>query len=109
MKTLRVRRKDRLRRFTQNSPKGTGHWISYIYCKRLNPLLRNVSADIIEIDRENDLTTTIRVLREKSKAGTLSRRLEKPHSHPEQSLDLQLTLRSANASDKLSVVKISRP
>jgi len=49
------------------------------------------------------------VLREKSKAGTLSKRLEKPHSHPEQSLDLQLTLRSANASDKLSVVKISRP
>ena len=67
------------------------------------------AADIIEIDRENDLTTTIRVLREKSKAGTLSKRLEKPHSHPEQNLDLQLTLRSANASDKLSVVKISWP
>jgi hypothetical protein len=55
------------------------------------------------------LTTTIGVLREKSKAGTLSERVEKPHSHPEQSLDIQLTLRSANASDKLSVVKISRP
>jgi len=75
MKTLLERRKDRLRRFTQNSLKGTGHWISYIYCKRLNLLLGNV----------NDLTTTIGVRREKSKAGTLSKRLEKPHSHPEES------------------------
>ena len=80
MKTLRERRKDRLRRFTQNSLKGKGHWISYIYCERLNLLLRKV----------NDLTTTIGVLREKAKAGTLSKRLEKPHSHPEQNLDLQL-------------------
>jgi hypothetical protein len=38
----------------------------------------------------NDLTTTTGVRREKSKAGTLSKRLEKPHAHPEQNLDLQL-------------------
>jgi hypothetical protein len=67
MKTLRERRKDRLSRFTQKSLKGTEHWISYIYCKRLNLLLRNV----------NDLTTTIGMRREKSKAGTFSNRLEK--------------------------------
>jgi hypothetical protein len=80
MKTLRGRRKDRLRPFTQNSLKGKWHWISYIYCRKLILLLRNV----------NDLTTTIGVLREKAKAGTLSKRLEKSHSHPEQSLDPQL-------------------
>jgi hypothetical protein len=74
MKTLRGRRKDRLKLFTQNSPKGKGHWISYIYCKRLNLLLRNV----------NDLTTTIGMCREESKAGTLSKHLEEPHSHSEQ-------------------------
>jgi hypothetical protein len=72
METLRGRRKDRLRRFTQNSLKEKGHWISYIYCRKLNLLLRNV----------NDLTTTIGVLREKAKAGTLSKRPEKSHSHP---------------------------
>ena len=38
----------------------------------------------------NDLTTTTGVRRGKSKGGTLSKRLEKPHSHPEQNLDLQL-------------------
>src|SRR5262245_56036409 len=79
MKTLRERRKDRLRRFTQNSLKETGHWISYIYCKRLNLLLRNA----------NDLMTTIGGRREKSKVGTLSNRL-KPHSHSKQNLDIQL-------------------
>ena len=80
MKTLPERRKYRLRPFTQNSLKGKGHWISYIYCERLNVLLRNL----------NDLTTTISGRREKSKAGTLSKRLEKPHSHPEQNLDVPL-------------------
>src|ERR1700746_3667602 len=80
MKPLRERRKDRLRRFTQNSLKGKGHWISYIYYERLNLLLRKV----------NDLTTTIGMRREKSKAGTLSKRLEKPHCHSEQNLHLQL-------------------
>ena len=55
------------------SPKGlelsavsTGHL--YIYREKLNPLLRKL----------NDLTTTIGVAGEKSKAGTLSKRLEKP-------------------------------
>jgi|SRR6516225_4948067 len=81
MKTLPERRKYRLRPFTQNSLKGKGHWISYIYCERLNVLLRNL----------NDLTTTISGRREKSKAGTLSKRLEKAHSHAEQNFDLQLT------------------
>jgi hypothetical protein len=73
METLWEPRKDPLRRFTQNSLKGRGRSISYIYCERLNLLLRRV----------NDLTTTIGVRREKSKAGTLFKRLEKPHSHPE--------------------------
>jgi hypothetical protein len=74
------RRKGPLRRFTQNSLKGRERSISYIYCERLNRLLRNL----------NDLTTTTSVRRGKSKGGTLSKRLEKPHSHPEQNLDLQL-------------------
>jgi hypothetical protein len=38
----------------------------------------------------NDLTMTTGVRRGKSKDGTLSKRLEKPHSHPEQNRDLQL-------------------
>jgi hypothetical protein len=80
MKTLRERRKDPLRRFTQNSLKGRGRSISYIYCERLNLLLRSV----------NDLTTTTGVCRGKSKPGTLSKRLEKPRSHPEHNLHLQL-------------------
>jgi hypothetical protein len=54
--------------------------MSYIYCERLNLLLRNL----------NDLATTTGVRRGKSKAGTLSKRLEKPDSHPEQNLDLRL-------------------
>jgi hypothetical protein len=74
------RRKDPLRRFTQNSLKGRERSISYIYYERLNLLLRNL----------NDLTTTTGVCGGKSKAGTLSNRLEKPPSHPEQNLDLQL-------------------
>jgi ADP-ribose pyrophosphatase YjhB (NUDIX family) len=37
-------------------------------------------------DKDDDLTTTIGLRREKSKAGTLSKRLEKPHCHPEQNL-----------------------
>ena len=51
-----------------------------IYCERLNLLLRNL----------NDLATTTGVRRGKSKAGTLSKRLEKPDSHPEQNFDLQI-------------------
>ena len=51
-----------------------------IYCERLNLLLRSV----------NDLATTTGVCRAKSKAGMLSKRLDKPHSHPEQNFDLQL-------------------
>ena len=74
------RRKYPLRRFTHNSLKGRERSISYIYCERLNRLLRNL----------NDLTTTTGVRRGKSKGGTLSKRLEKPHSRPEQNLDLQL-------------------
>jgi hypothetical protein len=70
MKTLRERRQDPLRRFTQNSLKGRGRLISYIYCERLNLLLRSVK----------DLTTTTGVRRGKSKARTLSKRPEKPHS-----------------------------
>ena len=77
---LLERRKNPLRRFTQNSLKGRERSISYIYCERLNRLLRNL----------NDLTMTTGVRRGKSKDGTLSKRLEKPHSHPEQNLDLQL-------------------
>jgi hypothetical protein len=46
----------------------------------LNLLLRSV----------NDLATTTGVCRAKSKADTLSKRLDKPHSHPEQNFDLQL-------------------
>jgi|SRR6516162_11086203 len=80
MKTLWEPRKDSLRRFTQNSLNGRGRSISYIYCERLNLLLRRV----------NDLTTTIGVRRGKSKAGTLSKRLKKHHLHPEQNFDLQL-------------------
>jgi hypothetical protein len=80
MKTLRERRKDPLRRFTQNSLKGKGRSISYIYCESLNLLLRSV----------NDLTITARVYRGKSKPGTLFERLEKPRLHPEQNLHLQL-------------------
>src|ERR1700740_1155319 len=80
MKTLRERRKDPLRRFTQNSLKGRGRSISYIYCERLNLLLRSV----------HDLTTKTGVCRGKSKPGTLSKRLEKPRSHPEHNLHLQL-------------------
>ena len=38
----------------------------------------------------DDLTTTTGVRRGKSKGGTLSKRREKPHSHPEQNLDLPL-------------------
>jgi hypothetical protein len=59
---------------------GKGCSISYIYCERLNLLLRSV----------NDLTTTTGVCRGKSKPGTLSKRLEKPRSHPEHNLHLQL-------------------
>src|SRR6516162_6781826 len=77
---LLERRKNPLRRFTQNSLKGRERSISYIYCERLNRLLRNL----------NDLTMTTGVRRGKSKDGTLSKRLEKPHSHLEQNLDLQL-------------------
>jgi len=74
------RRKDPLRRFTQKSLKGREPSISYIYCERLNLLLRNL----------NDLTTTTGVRRGKSKPGTLSTRLEKPRADPEQDLDLRL-------------------
>jgi hypothetical protein len=73
MKTLRERRQDPLRRFTQNSLMGRGRLTSYIYCERLNLLLRSVK----------DLTTTTGVRRGKSKVGTLSKRPEKPHSQYE--------------------------
>jgi hypothetical protein len=62
------RRKDPLRGFTQNSLKGRERSISYIFYKRLNLLFRNL----------NDLTTKTGVCGVKSKAGTLSKRLEKP-------------------------------
>jgi hypothetical protein len=67
MKTLQVQIKERLRHFTQNSlMKGRGPLISYICYKRLNPQFREV----------DDLTTATRRSRGKSKAGTLSKRLE---------------------------------
>src|SRR6516164_4961075 len=69
MKTLWEPRKDSLRRFTLNSLNGRGRSISYIYCERLNLLLRSV----------NDLTTTTGVCRGKSKAGMLSKHLESIH------------------------------
>jgi hypothetical protein len=62
------RRKDLLKPFTRNSLKGRERSISYIFNERLNLLLRNL----------NDLTTTTGVCGGKSKAGTLSKRLEKP-------------------------------
>src|SRR6516162_2657633 len=80
---LLERRKNPLRRFTQNSLKGRERSISYIYCERLNRLLRN----------PNDLTTTTGVRRGKSKDGTLSKRLEKPHSHPNLDLPLLASLK----------------
>jgi hypothetical protein len=51
----------------------------------------------------NDLTMTTGVRRRKSKGGTLSKRLEKPHSHPEQNLDLQLlaSLKKARLSENI--------
>jgi hypothetical protein len=48
--------------------KGRERSISYIFYERLNLLLRNL----------NDLTTRTGVCGGKSKAGTLSKRLEKP-------------------------------
>jgi hypothetical protein len=94
MKTLLERRKDRLRRFTQNSLKGKGHWISYIYCERLNLLLRKL----------NDLTTTIGVAREKSKAGTLSKRLEKPSPHIPNKTSTDTPNREAVSCKEISAV-----
>jgi hypothetical protein len=67
-KTLQERRKKRLRHFIKNSvTKGRSRSTPYIYCKRLNPLFRNV----------NDFATTTRGSRGKSQAGALSKRLEK--------------------------------
>jgi hypothetical protein len=73
MKTLQERRKERLRHFTQNSlMKGRGRSISYIDCKRLTPLFREV----------NDLTTTRRCTGGKFRPGTISKRLENLTSVP---------------------------
>jgi len=91
MKTPWEPRKDPGRRFTQNSLNGMRRSISYIYCERLNLLLRSV----------NDLTTMSGVRREKSKAGTLSKRLEKPHSHPKQKLIRSTRRRSARIWSKM--------